>query len=189
MRLWEVSTGRCLRSFEGHTDWVTSVSLSADGRYALSGGLDGTLRLWELDWELEAHDPTDWDEAARPFLEIFLTQHTPYAGILPTDREPSEEEIQQALTRSGRATWIEEDFQGLIRQLQYAGLGWLRPEGVRRKLEEMTQARPLTVSENHEKSNKLSTPLEKTKWNRQPQNPSRTHRKSPGFFGLFRLKD
>ena len=44
-----------------------------------------------------------------------------------------------SLTRRGRPSWTEEDFQGLIRQLQYSGLGWLRPEGVRAELERMAQ--------------------------------------------------
>jgi tRNA A-37 threonylcarbamoyl transferase component Bud32 len=34
--------------FEGHVDAVTSVAVSADGRNALSGGFDRSLRLWDL---------------------------------------------------------------------------------------------------------------------------------------------
>ncbi len=137
MRLWEVASGRCLYNFKGHTDYITSISLSHNGRYLLSGSEDNTLRLWELDWELDIRDPTDWNDGARPFLEIFLTLHTPYSQKLPEDREPSEEEIQYALTKQGKPSWSEQDFQGLIKQLQHAGYGWLRPEGVRRELEKM----------------------------------------------------
>ena len=77
VRLWEVATGRCVRIFEGHMHQVWSVCLSADGRWALSGSKDKTLRLWRLDWELEAHDPVDWDDAARPWLENFLASPRP----------------------------------------------------------------------------------------------------------------
>jgi WD40 repeat protein/serine/threonine protein kinase len=45
--LWEVPTGRCLSSFAGHAGAVTSVCLSLDGRWVLSGGMDRTLKLWE----------------------------------------------------------------------------------------------------------------------------------------------
>ena len=54
-------------------------------------------------------------------------------------RDLTEEERRHTLARRGRPTWTEEDFQGLLRQLQYSGYGWLRPEGVRRKLEEMAR--------------------------------------------------
>ena len=35
-------------TFAGHTDAVTSVCLSFDGRYALSGSTDRTVKLWEV---------------------------------------------------------------------------------------------------------------------------------------------
>ena len=90
-----------------------------------------------LGWDFEFPDPADRDEGARPWLETFLTLHTPFAGDLPKDREPSEEEITLALTRRGKPHITKGDFRGLITQLQHAGYGWLRPEGVRAKLKEM----------------------------------------------------
>jgi serine/threonine protein kinase len=123
LKLWDVETGECLRTFEGHKHWVNSVSFSPDGRYALSGSGDKTLKLWALDWELEEKEPQDWDEGARPYLETFLTLHTPYGP--------------DGLTRQGKPQWTEEDFQKLLQELGYRGYGWLRPEGVRRKLEEL----------------------------------------------------
>src|SRR5262249_24331581 len=44
---WETAWGRGLSTFAGHADAVTSACLSADGRYALSGSTDRTLKLWE----------------------------------------------------------------------------------------------------------------------------------------------
>jgi WD40 repeat protein len=49
IKLWDVESGRCLRTFEGHTGWVISVRLIADGRYVLSVGSDRTLKLWEVE--------------------------------------------------------------------------------------------------------------------------------------------
>ena len=49
MRLWDVETGRCLRVFEGHTKEVNIVAWSTDGRRALSGSNDLTVRLWDVE--------------------------------------------------------------------------------------------------------------------------------------------
>jgi WD40 repeat protein len=38
-----------LRRFNGHTDRVVSVSLTRDGRRALTGSADGTARLWDVE--------------------------------------------------------------------------------------------------------------------------------------------
>ena len=37
LKLWDVAGGACLRTLEGHAGNVNSVSLNADGHYALSG--------------------------------------------------------------------------------------------------------------------------------------------------------
>jgi hypothetical protein len=163
VKLWEASSGQCLRTFAGHADAVTAVALSADGRYALSGSADRTLKLWILDWELGDQQPAEWDEGARPYLETFLTLHTPYAADWVQDRRrtvkeimhlplsrlfkstPTEEEIAEALTRpealirGGRPRCTEKDFQGLLHLLGCAGYGWLRPEGVRSKLKQLAR--------------------------------------------------
>ncbi len=136
VKLWDMATGACLRTFEGHTEGVDLVCFSPDGTVGISSNNSETIR-WYLDWELEIKAPVDWDEGARPYLQNFLTLHTPYAGSLPTDRAPTEDEVRLALTRRGKPIWMEEDFQGLMKQLGPAGYGWLRPEGVRKELEAM----------------------------------------------------
>ena len=100
------------------------MAFSPDARFALSGSEDSTLRLWELDWELEQNQPADWDEGARPFLTAFLTLHTP---------------CTDGPVRGGKPSWTEDDLQGLLRTLACAGYGWLRPVGARRELERMAK--------------------------------------------------
>ena len=48
IRLWELATGRCLRTFAVLKDRVNSVCISPDGRYGLSGSSDGYSLLLEL---------------------------------------------------------------------------------------------------------------------------------------------
>jgi hypothetical protein len=141
LKLWELSSLQCLYTFTLHDGNVTDVTFSPDGGALLSASDDHTLKLWMLDWELEDYHSGDWDEGVNTYLEIFLTLHTPYAGQLPKSREPSEGEIQLALTRKGKPTWKEGDFKNLLNELGRRGFGWLREEGVRRKLEELAAGR------------------------------------------------
>jgi WD40 repeat protein len=49
MKMWEVETGKLVRVFEGHTDSLMAIAVSADGRRALTGGgFDGSMKLWDL---------------------------------------------------------------------------------------------------------------------------------------------
>ncbi len=48
MRLWEAQTGRLLKDWSVHENAVRAVSFSPDGRTALSGGWDRTLRIWDV---------------------------------------------------------------------------------------------------------------------------------------------
>jgi WD40 repeat protein len=49
VRVWDLDTGACLRTLQGHTKTVWSVALHADGRRAVSGSDDNTVRVWDLD--------------------------------------------------------------------------------------------------------------------------------------------
>jgi WD40 repeat protein len=46
--LRDVEKGKELRNFEGHTDAVWKVAVSGDGKWAVSGGADKTVRIWRL---------------------------------------------------------------------------------------------------------------------------------------------
>ena len=42
---------------QGHTNWVTSVAFSPDGKYIVSGSYDGTMRIWDAQTEKLVLDP------------------------------------------------------------------------------------------------------------------------------------
>ncbi|MBA2227511.1 WD40 repeat domain-containing protein [Thermogemmata fonticola] len=57
------TTNQEVRRFEGHIGGITSVAFSPDGRSALSGSLDTTLRLWDVSTGKEIRQftgHTDW---------------------------------------------------------------------------------------------------------------------------------
>jgi NB-ARC domain/TIR domain/WD domain, G-beta repeat/APAF-1 helical domain len=63
--------GPLIRILAGHTDWVIAVALTPDGRRALSGSWDRTLRLWDLEngqtiRTLEGHTNSVWGVAITP---------------------------------------------------------------------------------------------------------------------------
>lgn len=47
-KLWELSTGREVRSFLGHQASVTCIDFSADGKYLLTGGNDKAIKIWDV---------------------------------------------------------------------------------------------------------------------------------------------
>jgi WD40 repeat protein len=47
IRLWEVKTGKIIRSFTGHPEAITALMFSPNGRY-LASGSEGKVQLWDL---------------------------------------------------------------------------------------------------------------------------------------------
>ena len=78
LKLWDVASGKELRTLRGHTDAVWSVAFLPDGRTALSGSCDGTLKLWNLATgkelgTLRGHNLAVYDVAISPIRQFAIS--------------------------------------------------------------------------------------------------------------------
>jgi WD40 repeat protein len=46
VRIWDIETGRLLRSLRGHTDDIRAILFTADGQTLITGSEDRTIRFW-----------------------------------------------------------------------------------------------------------------------------------------------
>ncbi|MFF3863380.1 protein kinase [Streptomyces sp. NPDC002209] len=53
VRIWDIANGSCLRTLKGHEGPVKSASFTTDARFLMTGGMNHSICLWELEWELE----------------------------------------------------------------------------------------------------------------------------------------
>jgi WD40 repeat protein len=51
--MWDTAAGKQLAEMKGHTNTVYTLDISPDGRLAVSGSWDGTIRLWDLESRTE----------------------------------------------------------------------------------------------------------------------------------------
>jgi WD40 repeat protein len=66
-----VETGKEIRTLEGHSNWVTSVSFSPNGKSIVSCSSDKTVRVWDVEsgkeiCTLEGHAGTVWSVSFSP---------------------------------------------------------------------------------------------------------------------------
>lgn len=85
IRLFDVVALRMVRKFEGHSDRVTDMCFSEDGKWLLSSSMDGTLRIWDviLARQIDAvHvDVSITALALSPNMDILATTHVDQNGV------------------------------------------------------------------------------------------------------------
>lgn len=68
IKIWNVSTGKVIKTLLGHEAVVRSIAFSSDGQILASGSEDGTIRLWDVNsgktWKiLQGHQAEIWSIA------------------------------------------------------------------------------------------------------------------------------
>jgi WD40 repeat protein len=77
-KLWEVVTGKEVRTFNGHTNTVYDVRFSPDGKYALTASADRTAKIWDVATgaeirTLSGHTSAVWSAVFSPDGRQILT--------------------------------------------------------------------------------------------------------------------
>ena len=65
-----------MRRFNGHTASVYAVTFTPDGRYAVTGGRDGTVRFWDVT------APVERDTLAGPTSFMYALDFSPDGRLL-----------------------------------------------------------------------------------------------------------
>nr|TKS09579.1 transducin family protein [Populus alba] len=85
IRLFDVVAMRMVRKFEGHTDRITDLCFSEDGKWLLSSSMDGTLRIWDviLARQIDAvHvDVSITALSLSPNMDVLATTHVDQNGV------------------------------------------------------------------------------------------------------------
>lgn len=85
IRLYDVVVLRLVRKFEGHTDRVTDMCFSEDGKWLLSSSMDGSLRVWDVIFSRQI-DAVLMDVAITalslsPNMDVLATTHVDQNGV------------------------------------------------------------------------------------------------------------
>uniref|UniRef100_A0A7N1A9E4 WDR36/Utp21 C-terminal domain-containing protein n=1 Tax=Kalanchoe fedtschenkoi TaxID=63787 RepID=A0A7N1A9E4_KALFE len=85
IRLFDVVAVRMVRKFEGHSDRITDICFSEDGKWLLSSSMDGTLRIWDviLARQIDAIqvDVPITALSMSPNMDVLATTHVDQNGI------------------------------------------------------------------------------------------------------------
>ncbi|QLE42135.1 protein kinase [Nostoc sp. C052] len=63
IKLWDINTGKEIRTLTGHANWVNSVAFSPDGKFLASGSADCTIKLWQVGTGIEIQTLTGHSDA------------------------------------------------------------------------------------------------------------------------------
>lgn len=85
IRLFDVVALRMVRKFEGHTDRITDLCFSEDGKWLLSSSMDGSLRIWDviLARQIDAIlvDVCITALSLSPNMDVLATTHVDQNGV------------------------------------------------------------------------------------------------------------
>ncbi|KAJ7294300.1 hypothetical protein O6H91_Y267700 [Diphasiastrum complanatum] len=85
LRLYDVVALRLVRLFQGHTDRITDICFSEDGKWLLSAAMDRSVRVWDVIASKPLHamhvDAAVTSLSLSPSMDMLATSHVNHNGI------------------------------------------------------------------------------------------------------------
>ncbi|XP_066369836.1 U3 small nucleolar RNA-associated protein 21 homolog isoform X1 [Miscanthus floridulus] len=83
--LFDTVSMKMVRRFEGHTDRITDLCFSEDGKWLISSSMDGTLRIWDISLarQIDAMhvDVSITSISMSPNMDVLATTHVDQNGV------------------------------------------------------------------------------------------------------------
>ena len=122
--LRDVATGKKVRVFFGHKDWVTAVFFVPDGKRAVTASLEGTIKVWDVGTgkEIRTIIPYEKGGGIRVALSVALSADAKYVLSKGSENDGKEFCIRLKLwdVDSGKLVRAFERFRGDVESVAFA---------------------------------------------------------------------
>ncbi len=72
IQIWDLNQGKLVKKLIDHSNNIKSILLTNDNRYLISASMDHTLKLWELEWNLDFNTTHDIKEDKENYFKVNL---------------------------------------------------------------------------------------------------------------------
>lgn len=121
MRVWDVQSGECRQTLEGHSNWISSMVFSPDGTRLASGSWDKTVKVWDVacakellcyDTQVDNHRIEFNDDSTKISVNgeaVHISLQTPFCGAIAgsSGQNPKSPSTRLGID-SGWVTWSSE---------------------------------------------------------------------------------
>ncbi|MBE9062996.1 NB-ARC domain-containing protein [cf. Phormidesmis sp. LEGE 11477] len=112
VKLWDVETGECLSTFDGHQNEVWAIAFSPDGKMVASGSDDYSVKLWEV------CSGTCINTLVQPLSHAVAVAFSPDGKVLATGG--SDHKIRLFSVKSNQCFDILDGHKGQVRSVAYS---------------------------------------------------------------------
>lgn len=91
IKLWEVATGFCLKTYEGHEEWIMNVDVNATGTRMISCSKGREIIYWDMNVKNEKPILSIFDEEHENVIDIIVFVPLKTAKVLVKAREQQDQ--------------------------------------------------------------------------------------------------